>query len=70
MTAGAMIVGLIPMSLGLSDGSEQNAALGRAGIGGLLLDTCATLLVAPYLYTFFCWLRRVRMTAQETEVTA
>jgi multidrug efflux pump subunit AcrB len=50
MTALAMIIGMIPMSLGLGDGGEQNAPLGRAVIGGLLLATVATLLFVP---TFF-----------------
>ena len=50
MTALAMIIGMIPMSLGLGDGGEQNAPLGRAVIGGLLLATVATLFFVP---TFF-----------------
>jgi multidrug efflux pump subunit AcrB len=47
MTALAMIIGMIPMSLGLGDGGEQNAPLGRAVIGGLLLATVATLFFVP-----------------------
>src|SRR3989442_14774875 len=43
MTALAMIIGMIPMALGLGDGGEQNAPLGRAVIGGLLCATAATL---------------------------
>jgi multidrug efflux pump subunit AcrB len=50
MTAAAMFVGLIPMSLGLGDGSEQNAALARAVMGGVLVGTCSTLLLVPLLY--------------------
>ncbi len=50
MTAGAMFVGLIPMALGLGDGSEQNAALARAVMGGVLVGTCSTLLFVPLLY--------------------
>ena len=50
MTAGAMFVGLIPMALGLGDGSEQNAALARAVLGGVLVGTCSTLLFVPFLY--------------------
>jgi multidrug efflux pump subunit AcrB len=47
MTALAMIIGMVPMSLGLGDGGEQNAPLGRAVIGGLLLATVATLFFVP-----------------------
>ena len=50
MTAGAMFVGLIPMALGLGDGSEQNAALARAVLGGVAVGTCSTLLFVPFLY--------------------
>ena len=50
MTAAAMIVGMIPMALGLEPGEEQNAALARAVIGGLLFATPTTLLVVPYLF--------------------
>jgi multidrug efflux pump subunit AcrB len=50
MTALAMIIGMVPMALGLGDGGEQNAPLGRAVIGGLLFATFATLLIVP---TFF-----------------
>jgi multidrug efflux pump subunit AcrB len=51
MTALAMIIGMFPMSLGLSVGSEQNAALGRAVIGGLLGATAATLFFVPVVYS-------------------
>ena len=47
MTALAMIIGMLPMSLGLGEGGEQNAALGRAVIGGLLGATLATLFFVP-----------------------
>ena len=50
MTALAMIIGMVPMALGLGDGGEQNAPLGRAVIGGLLMATVATLFFVP---TFF-----------------
>jgi multidrug efflux pump subunit AcrB len=50
MTALAMIIGMIPMALGLGDGGEQNAPLGRAVIGGLIFATVSTLLFVP---TFF-----------------
>ena len=51
MTALAMIIGMIPMALGLGDGGEQNAPLGRAVIGGLLMATFATLFLVPIFYT-------------------
>jgi multidrug efflux pump subunit AcrB len=51
MTAAAMFVGLIPMALGLGEGSEQNAALARAVLGGILIGTCSTLLFVPFLYS-------------------
>jgi len=51
MTASAMIIGMIPMALGLGDGGEQNAPLGRAVIGGLLLATGATLIFVPTVFS-------------------
>jgi multidrug efflux pump subunit AcrB len=51
MTALAMIIGMIPMALGLGDGGEQNAPLGRAVIGGLLLATIATLVFVPTVFS-------------------
>jgi Cu/Ag efflux pump CusA len=51
MTALAMIIGMVPMALGLGDGGEQNAPLGRAVIGGLLMATLATLFLVPIFYT-------------------
>jgi multidrug efflux pump subunit AcrB len=50
MTAGAMIVGMIPMALGVGEGGEQNAPLARAVIGGLLFATFATLIFVPVMY--------------------
>jgi len=50
MTALAMIIGMLPMSLGLGEGGEQNAPLGRAVIGGLLVATCYTLFFVPVMY--------------------
>jgi multidrug efflux pump subunit AcrB len=50
MTALAMIIGMIPMALGLGDGGEQNAPLGRAVIGGLLCATVATLVFVPTVF--------------------
>ena len=57
MTALAMIIGMVPMALGLGDGGEQNAPLGRAVIGGLMLATVATLIFVP---TVFSLLHRKR----------
>jgi multidrug efflux pump subunit AcrA (membrane-fusion protein) len=51
MTALAMIIGMLPMSLGLGEGGEQNAPLGRAVIGGLAVATFATLFLVPVLYS-------------------
>src|ERR1700678_275828 len=51
MTALAMILGMLPMSLALGEGGEQNAPLGRAVIGGLLVATISTLFVVPIVYT-------------------
>ncbi|MBL8721740.1 MAG: efflux RND transporter permease subunit [Myxococcales bacterium] len=51
MTALAMLIGMLPMSLGLSEGGEQNAALGRAVIGGLAGATVATLVLVPVIYS-------------------
>src|SRR5437870_12350979 len=50
MTAMAMIIGMLPMSLGLGEGGEQNAPLGRAVIGGLLVATVTTLFFVPVVY--------------------
>ncbi|HEY9155221.1 MAG TPA: efflux RND transporter permease subunit, partial [Opitutaceae bacterium] len=54
MTALAMIIGMAPMALGLGEGGEQNAPLGRAVIGGLLVATIATVIFVPVIYS---WLR-------------
>jgi multidrug efflux pump subunit AcrB len=51
MTALAMIIGMLPMSLGLGEGGEQNAPLGRAVIGGLLCATATTLFFVPVMYS-------------------
>jgi multidrug efflux pump subunit AcrB len=52
MTATAMILGMLPMALGLGEGGEQNAPLGRAVIGGLLFATVTTLFVVPIIYSY------------------
>ena len=51
MTALAMVIGMLPMSLGLGEGGEQNAPLGRAVIGGLMFATFATLLFVPVVFS-------------------
>jgi len=53
MTALAMILGMIPIAIGIGEGSEQNAPLGRAVIGGLLFATVSTLLFVPVLFASF-----------------
>jgi multidrug efflux pump subunit AcrB len=52
MTATAMILGMLPMSLGIGEGGEQNAPLGRAVIGGLIFATVTTLFVVPIIYSY------------------
>jgi multidrug efflux pump subunit AcrB len=66
MTALAMILGMVPMALGLGEGGEQNAPLGRAVIGGLLFATVATLFFVP---TVFALIRRKRFN-QPVPITA
>ena len=51
MTATAMVIGMVPMALGLGDGGEQNAPLGRAVIGGLAMATNATLFFVPVVFS-------------------
>src|SRR6266436_3346744 len=63
MTAGAMIIGMSPMALGLGEGGEQNAPLGRAVIGGLIVATLATLLFVPVVFS----LLRARGAARNEE---
>src|SRR6516165_654007 len=63
MTALAMIIGMVPMALGLGEGGEQNAPLGRAVIGGLLLATVATLFFVPVVFSII----RHKMRPRETE---
>jgi multidrug efflux pump subunit AcrB len=58
MTALAMIIGMFPMALGLGEGGEQNAPLGRAVIGGLILATVATLIFVPSVFAFIHGRRR------------
>ena len=58
MTALAMVIGMVPMALGLGDGGEQNAPLGRAVIGGLMAATVATLLFVPAVFSLVHQRRR------------
>jgi multidrug efflux pump subunit AcrB len=70
MTALAMIIGMIPMALGLGDGGEQNAPLGRAVIGGLLLATVATLFFVPVFFSVVHgWLGRRRKAAASSSAS-
>ena len=65
MTALAMIIGMLPMSLGLGEGGEQNAPLGRAVIGGLMFATAATLFFVPTVFAIIHG-RRERRAQQES----
>jgi multidrug efflux pump subunit AcrB len=64
MTALAMIIGMVPMAVGLGEGGEQNAPLGRAVIGGLVFATFATLFFVPCVFSMIHG-RRGRRLAQE-----
>ncbi|MDB6153937.1 MAG: AcrB/AcrD/AcrF family multidrug efflux protein [Chthoniobacteraceae bacterium] len=64
MTALAMMIGMLPMSLGLGEGGEQNAPLGRAVIGGLLIATFATLFFVPVVYSI---LRKKEFSCDQDE---
>jgi len=64
MTALAMIIGMIPMAIGLGEGGEQNAPLGRAVIGGLMFATVATLFFVP---TVFAIVRHENVRNRKTQ---
>jgi multidrug efflux pump subunit AcrB len=64
MTALAMIIGMIPMALGLGDGGEQNAPLGRAVIGGLLFATVSTLFFVPTFFSVLHGRKRNKLTSE------
>ena len=66
MTALAMIIGMLPMSLGLGEGGEQNAPLGRAVIGGLLFATVATLFFVPTVFAMIHGHRETRQAARQS----
>jgi multidrug efflux pump subunit AcrB len=72
MTALAMLIGMLPMALGLGDGGEQNAPLGRAVIGGLAIGTLSTLMFVPVVFGMVhAWLvkRRAHADAKRADVT-
>ncbi|HJT70731.1 MAG TPA: efflux RND transporter permease subunit [Terriglobales bacterium] len=68
MTALAMIIGMVPLALGLGEGGEQNAPLGRAVIGGLLFATVATLFFVPVVFSIFHGrrLKRASLAREQT----
>jgi len=68
MTALAMIIGMIPMALGLGDGGEENAPLGRAVVGGLLCATVATLVFVPTVFSLLHGMRLSRGNPQSPEM--
>jgi multidrug efflux pump subunit AcrB len=67
MTALAMIIGLLPMALGLGEGGEQNAPLGRAAIGGLMFATVSTLLFVPSFFSLVYGWRTPRVNPETAE---
>jgi multidrug efflux pump subunit AcrB len=68
MTAMAMIIGMLPMAVGLGEGGEQNAPLGRAVIGGLIFATVATLLFVPSVYSLIHGFRDDAAKTAEIEI--
>jgi CzcA family heavy metal efflux pump len=65
MTALAMMIGMLPMAVGLGEGGEQNAPLGRAVIGGLLFATVATLFFVPSVFTMIHGRRQTRLPSEQ-----
>jgi multidrug efflux pump subunit AcrB len=63
-----MIIGMLPMALGLGEGGEQNAPLGRAVIGGLVLATVATLFFVPVVFSVIRHKLRPRLTNDDPEL--
>ena len=70
MTALAMIVGMLPMALGMGEGGEQNAPLGRAVIGGLAVATFTTLLFVPVVYSRLRTRQQAPMSEEDTALLA
>jgi multidrug efflux pump subunit AcrB len=67
MTALAMLLGMLPMSLGLGEGGEQNAPLGRAVVGGLMVATFYTLFFVPVAYSVLQRMAPKDAGAEETQ---
>jgi hydrophobic/amphiphilic exporter-1 (mainly G- bacteria), HAE1 family len=67
MTTAAMILGMLPLALGLGEGSEQQSPMGRAIIGGVISSTLLTLVVVPVLYT---WMDRKGAKARKEKTAA
>jgi multidrug efflux pump subunit AcrB len=73
MTTAAMIFGMLPLALGLGEGGETQAPMGRAIIGGVITSTVLTLVVVPVIYTYLDRLtewRKARRTARVGSVAA
>jgi multidrug efflux pump subunit AcrB len=70
MTAGAMILGMLPMAIGIGEGAEQNAPLGKAVIGGLLVATLATLFFVPVAYRLLREKVRTMPPEEDSELLA
>ncbi len=70
MTALAMIIGMMPMAIGLGEGGEQNAPLGRAVIGGLLFATFATLFFVPCVFSIIHGRRERAKRSMQAELPA
>jgi Cu/Ag efflux pump CusA len=65
-----MIMGMLPMALGFGEGGEQNAPLGRAVIGGLLIATVATLFFVPVIFSVIRHKTRLRETADDPDLVS
>ena len=70
MTALAMIIGMAPMALGLGEGGEQNAPLGRAVIGGLIFATIATLMFVPVVFSMVHKMQGAKRKVASTPTSA
>jgi multidrug efflux pump subunit AcrB len=70
MTALAMIIGMVPMAIGVGEGGEQNAPLGRAVIGGLMVATVATLFFVPVVFSVIRHKMRPREIEDDVDLDA